>query len=155
MKHIISVAATALALSLAAIAPANPATELTHLQTKLDRLSHYFNTQCDEGNLTQKCNRVQNSIIRIDREIAKVRSSVSLSLRSSATVSTQNGEPTVLDRQFAILQVRLDKVEGFIARLETSTDANKDAKIQALETQLELLRSRLVVLDGQRAQISQ
>ena len=54
------------------------------------------------------------------------------------------------DRQFEILQVRMKKIEAFMVRLEQSDDPQKAVKLKALQTQLDLVQSRMLQLQADR-----
>lgn len=151
MKHIFNASVGLVALVLAGTASANPAAEISKLETKLDRLINYFDANCDEDAPTPQCKRVENSILRIDKELKEIKEAVSVSLRTSASVSVDGSTPSMLDRQFEILQVRMEKIENFMERLEVSDDPQKEAKLNALQTQLDLVRSRMLQLQAERS----
>lgn len=138
-------------LFIGANAHANPAVEISKLETKLDRLSGYFEANCDEDALTPQCKRVEKSILRIGKEIEQAKQAVSVSLRTTANVTADGREPSLIDRQFDILQARMRKIEKFMERLEGSDDPQKDAKLKALQTQLDLVRSRLLQLQATKS----
>ena len=66
MKNILKVSLGLTAFALASPAAANPAAQVSKLETKLDRLINYFDANCDEDALTPKCKRVEDSILRLD-----------------------------------------------------------------------------------------
>ena len=148
MKNILKMSLSLTAFALASSAAANPAAQISKLETKLDRLINYFDANCDEDALTPKCKRVENSILRLDEEIQHAKEAVSVSLRTTASVSVDGGTPSMIDRQFEILQVRMKKIENFMQRLEASNDPQKDAKLKALQTQLDLVQSRMLQLQA-------
>ena len=149
MKQKLSGALGVVALLIASTAHANPAASISKLENKLDRLSHYFDANCDEDALTPKCKRVEASIIRIGGEIERPKEAVSVNLRTSASVATNGEDPTILERQYSILHVRMEKIMTFIERLEASDDPQKEAKIKGLNAQLDLVRNRLLQLQIQ------
>lgn len=148
MKNILKMSLSLTAFALASSAAANPAAQISKLETKLDRLINYFDANCDEDALTPKCKRVEDSILRLDEEIRHAKEAVSVSLRTTASVSVKGGTPSMIDRQFEILQVRMKKIENFMQRLEASNDPQKDAKLKALQTQLDLVQSRMLQLQA-------
>ncbi|MGB1160614.1 MAG: hypothetical protein ACPG40_05325, partial [Alphaproteobacteria bacterium] len=148
MKNILKMSLSLTAFALASSAAANPAAQISKLETKLDRLINYFDANCDEDALTPKCKRVEDSILRLDEEIQHAKEAVSVSLRTTASVSVKGGTPSMIDRQFEILQVRMKKIENFMQRLEASNDPQKDAKLKALQTQLDLVQSRMLQLQA-------
>ena len=148
MKNILKMSLSLTAFALASSAAANPAAQISKLETKLDRLINYFDANCDEDALTPKCKRVEDSILRLDEEIQHAKEAVSVSLRTTASVSVDGGTPSMIDRQFEILQVRMKKIENFMQRLEASNDPQKDAKLKALQTQLDLVQSRMLQLQA-------
>ena len=150
MKHILNASVGLVALVLAGTAGANPAAEISKLETKLDRLINYFDANCDEDALTPQCKRVEKSILRIDKELNEAKEAVSVSLLTSASVAVDGSTPSMLDRQFEILQVRMQKIENFMERLEGSDDPQKEAKLNALQTQLDLVRTRMLQLQAER-----
>lgn len=149
MKQKLSGALGVVALLIASTAHANPAASISKLENKLNRLSHYFDGNCDEDALTPKCKRVEASIIRIGGEIERLKEAVSVNLRTSASVATNGEDPTILERQYSILHVRMEKIMTFIERLEASDDPQKEAKIKGLNAQLDLVRNRLLQLQIQ------
>ena len=146
MKNILKMSLSLSAIALASAAVANPAAKISKLETKLDRLINYFDANCDEDALTPKCKRVENTILRLDEEIQIAKEAVSVSLRTTATVTADGRAPSMIDRQYEILKVRMQKIENFIQRLEASNDPQKDAKLKALKTQLDLVQSRMLQL---------
>ena len=149
MKKLISGTVGLLALLGSTTALSNPASQISKQEIKLDRLSQYFNANCDEDALTPKCKRVETSIIRIDEELERLKETVSVSLRTSANVVTQGKEPSMLERQYDILQLRLEKIENFIERLEASSDPQKEAKLKGLHAQRDLVWNRMLQLKTQ------
>ena len=150
MKNILKVSLGLTAFALASPAAANPAAQVSKLETKLDRLINYFDANCDEDALTPKCKRVENSILRLDEEIKRAKEVVSVSLRTTASISVDGKGPSMTDRQFEILQVRMKKIEAFMVRLEKSDDPQKAVKLKALQTQLDLVQSRMLQLQADR-----
>ena len=148
MKNILKMSLSLTAFALASSAAANPAAQISKLETKLDRLINYFDANCDEDALTPRCKRVEESILRLDEEIQHAKEAVSVSLRTTASVSVDGGTPSMIERQFEILQVRMKKIENFMQRLEASNDPQKDAKLKALQTQLDLVQSRMLQLQA-------
>jgi len=148
MKNILKMSLRLTAFALASTAAANPAAQISKLETKLDRLINYFDANCDEEALTPRCKRVEESILRLDEEIQHAKEAVSVSLRTTASVSVDGGTPSMIERQFEILQVRMKKIENFMQRLEASNDPQKDAKLKALQTQLDLVQSRMLQLQA-------
>lgn len=157
MKPMLFAALSVSVLVLSGTASANPAAKLAQLETKLDRLTTYFDANCDPDALTPQCKRVEKSVSRIGEELTKLGEVISVALRDSIEVSTSNAgnsgtkskEASLLTRQYNILLARLNKIETFIERLEASDDPKKESKIRGLETQLTLVRSRLLSLQSQ------
>jgi hypothetical protein len=149
MKKLISGTARLLALLASTPSFSNPASQISKLEIKLDRLSQYINANCYEDAPTPKCKRAETSIIRIDEKLERLKETVSVSLRTSASVATQGKKPSMLERQYDILQLRLEKIENFIERLEASSAPQKEAKLKGLHALGDLVWNRMLQLKTQ------
>ena len=149
MKKLLFAVLSVSAFGISNTASANPAAKLAQLETKLDRLVTYFNDNCDEAALTPQCKRVDKTVKRIGAEIETIGETINAVLDQGKASKATSKEGNLLKRQYEILLVRLQKIENKIEKIEASEDPQKDAKLKGLETQLTLVRSRLLSLQMQ------
>ncbi len=149
MNRIILGALGLSALLIAGSATANPATKLAQLETKLDRLTTYFDANCDTDALSSQCKRVEKSMAKITDDMNALNQAITQKLQEGMGDSSGGKEANLLNRQYKILLQRLNKIETTVEQLEASDDPDKDAKIRGLETQLTLLQRRLLSLQNQ------
>ena len=149
MRNMLIASFGLLALGAASLAQANPGSRLTVVQTKYDRLAAYFDAKCDADDLTPKCRRVEAGMMKLGKQIEKLNDQISIRIDAEDEAFDGERKMSVIGRQYDILQIRLGKIEERLVELEASNDPQKVAKMNALNTQARLLRTRILALSDQ------
>ena len=88
-------------------------------------------------------------MMKLGKQIEKLNEQISIRIDTEEAAFDGERKMSVIERQYDILQVRLGKIEERLVELEASNDPQKVAKMNALNTQARLLRTRILALSDQ------